>query len=103
MARSTPEQWAKRVEEWLASGLTAAAYARKVGISDRSLRWWKWQLKARRFKPTPVAPLTFVEMTSAVTREPFEVVLENRVCVRVPTDFDAAALGRLLDVLGRRQ
>lgn len=103
MARSTPQQWAHRVEDWEASGLTAAAYARKTGISDRSLRWWKWQLKARGFKSEPKTPLTFVEMTSAMAREPFEVVLENRVRVRIPHDFDAAALERLLGVVGRQR
>lgn len=103
MARSTPQQWAQRVEDWEASGLTAAAYARKAGISDRSLRWWKWQLKARSLKSPPLKPLTFVEMTPAAPRESFEIVLGERVRVRVPADFDAASLERLLDVLGRRK
>ena len=74
-----------------------------MGINERSLYWWTWRLKGRGAEPASGTPLTFVEMTSAVSREPFEVVLDTRVRVRIPADFDSASLERLLDVLGRRQ
>jgi len=74
-----------------------------MGINERSLYWWTWRLKVRDTAAASVTPLTFVEMTSAVSREPFEVVLDARVRVRVPADFDSASLERLLDLLGRRQ
>jgi hypothetical protein len=109
--RETREAWAKRVERWRASGLTAAEFARRLGVSEKSLRWWKWQLgqphdvaprQAQKAKP-PASPLTFVEMTAAVQREPFEVVLASGTRVRLPADFDATVLVRLLDVLERRR
>ena len=47
-------------------------------------------------------PLTFVEMTHATRSEPIEVVLVSGVRVRVPSDYDAAHVARLLDVLAAR-
>jgi hypothetical protein len=44
----------------------------------------------------------FVELPAVAAVEPFEVVLPSSLRVRVPTGFDAAALGRLLDVLVAR-
>jgi hypothetical protein len=40
-------------------------------------------------------------MTSAVPREPLEVVLTTGVRIRVPADFDAAAVARFLELLPR--
>ena len=47
--------------------------------------------------------MTFVEMTAAVMPEPLEIVLPSTLRVRVPTGFDDATLGRLLDALERRR
>jgi hypothetical protein len=115
MERASQETWAKRVERWKASGLTAAEFAAELGISGHSLKWWKWRLKKSEAPRKPRLPtrgarstsstvpaLTFVEM-SAARGEPLEVVLGNGVRIRVPGDFDAIALGRLLDLLDRRR
>jgi len=103
------------VERWKASGLTAETFARKHGVSGRSLGWWKWRLKKparadersragkKAVKSIAMPPLTFLEMTPALRSEPLEVVLVSGCRVRLHADFDAAALRRLLDVLeGRR-
>lgn len=42
----TSETWAKRVERWKDSGLTASEFAREIGVSARSLTWWSWRLQA---------------------------------------------------------
>lgn len=116
MERASRETWAKRVERWRASGLTALEFAAELGINARSLRWWKWELgrkaakkalpraqKKRAIAPA-VSPLTFVEM-SAPSRnaEPFEVLLPSGVSVRVPASFDASTLERLISVLEARR
>jgi hypothetical protein len=85
MGRSTREEWAARVARWKDSGLTAAEYASELGISARSLAWWKWRLGSKtpsdspgraltrrapeaRARATagaatpPISPLTFVEI-----------------------------------------
>ncbi len=114
MDRESRETWAKRVERWKDSGLTAKEYAAELGINAHSLSWWRWRLSSagsptpraarsrRRASRDSAAPLTFVELPAAATSEPFEVVLPSSVRVRVPAGFDAAALGRLLDVLVAR-
>jgi transposase len=115
MERTSRETWAKRVERWQDSGLTAKEYAAEVGINAHSLSWWKWRLSSgaraqggvprkRRsaISPATPSPLTFVEMTSAVIHESLEVVLPSSIRIRVPSSFDAPTLGRLLDVLEHR-
>lgn len=118
MDRESRETWAKRVERWKDSGLTAKEYATELGINVRSLVWWRWRLssaaqipkpQARRRRatreptPTGATSLTFVEMPAAVVAEPLEVVLPSSVRIRVPAAFDPSALGRLLDVLDARR
>jgi transposase len=115
------ETWAKRVERWKESGLTAKEFAAEMGINAHSLTWWKWRLsssagspradasahgtsrRGRSASPTVVTPLTFVEMPAGVAAESLEVVLPSSVRIRVPPAFDARALGRLLEVLDARR
>ena len=114
MERADRETWAKRVERWKDSGLSAAQFAGEIGVSAKSLAWWKWHLakgdaalprvrvRKMRTKAPKVCPVTFVEMSAAV-REPLEVVLASGSRIRVPVDFDSAALGRLVEVLDKRR
>jgi hypothetical protein len=122
MERTSREAWAKRVERWKDSGLTAAEYAAETGIKAHTLSWWRWRLgggvatakgatkPARRVAPKPaeLAPpkpsVTFVEMPSVATPggSSLELVLRSSTRIVVPPDFDATALGRLLDVLEAR-
>jgi hypothetical protein len=115
MDRTSREEWARRVERWGDSGLTAKEYAAEIGVKAHTLSWWKWRLTSgtpaagprRRGRRAPSAgaratPLTFVEMTPAVAPEPFEVVLRSSVRIRIPFTFDGPTLARLLDVLEAR-
>src|SRR5688572_27597837 len=43
-SRVAREEWAKRVERWCESGLTAAEFAAELGINARTLTYWKWVL-----------------------------------------------------------
>ena len=112
------EQWAKRVERWKDSGLSAKEFAAETGINAQSLSWWRWQLskgdaapepqRRRRSRtaitqPATVSPMKFVEMTAPVTVDKLEVVLPSTIRVCVRPGFDAATLGRLLDVLEQRR
>src|SRR5260370_31936789 len=106
MARGSREVWGKRVAQWQSSGLRAKEFARRQKVSEVSLKWWKWRLGSdarRRTRKTALSPLTFVEMTGAMQREPLEVVLEGGRRVPVPLDFAEATLARLRDVLERRR
>jgi transposase len=113
------EQWAKRVERWKDSGLSAKEFAAETGLNAHSLSWWRWQLskgdtaaepqRRRRSRAAirelaTLSPMKFVEMTTApVTLEKLEVVLPSTIRVCVRPGFDAATLGRLLDVLEQRR
>ncbi len=109
MGRASREVWAGRVQRRRESGATAPEFARRLGVSESSLRWWGWKLGStvrpggRGAKPAPVSPLTFVEVTAPVRRAPFEIVLATGTKVLVPADFDEAALERVLAVLLRNR
>jgi hypothetical protein len=46
VARASAAQWAKRVEQWKDSGLTAKEFAADTGIKASTLTYWKWRLGA---------------------------------------------------------
>lgn len=46
MARSSSEEWAKRVARWKASGLTAKEFAAKTGVNPSTLAYWRWRLSS---------------------------------------------------------
>ena len=116
MEKTTREEWAKRVERWKDSGLSAKEFASETGINARSLPWWRWQLGQKAKAPTlarptsrrkrgakappPASPMTFVEVSVPAASD-LEIVLASGRRVRVPTGFDAPTLERLLVVLER--
>jgi hypothetical protein len=116
MARESKEVWAKRVERWRESGLRASEFAAELGVNAGTLAHWKYRLAAEARAERPSAPTTteaiaFVEVDTpaepmvppqTATRSPFEVVLPSGITVRVPAQFDAAALRRLVDVMTGR-
>jgi hypothetical protein len=110
MGRSSREEWAKRVQRWVESGLTAPEFGAEAGVNPRTLTYWKWRLGQERSAgdrgrvrgfvevAAPVA-ITAVEMEAPA---PLEVVLRNGVRIRVPSRFDAGALKGLLAALEER-
>lgn len=101
---ATRMEWAERVGRWEASGLSAALFAARTGISAKSLVWWRWKL--RSLPQVALAPaLDFLPVRVVDTRahppstvEPIEIALPNGRVVRVPTGFDAAELERVLAI-----
>jgi transposase len=120
MARVGRDEWAKRIQRWKDSGLTAREFASEVGLSAASLSFWKWRLKkdqAQSTKPTKRAklarreaaqPIRFVEVRDAMRASVassdarLELVVGSRYVVRVPNDFDETALRKVLDVVEHR-
>lgn len=114
MARATREIWAKRVERWTDSGLSAAEFATEAGINARTLTFWKWRLGRETRRPGKPAPAAFVEVRAAnavdVERraeaaggaEPIEVIIRDVVRIRVPQRFDAEALRRVIAAVEAR-
>jgi len=116
MARESREVWAKRVERWRDSGLSATEFAAETGIKANNLRHWAWRLTAgqRRAERQPatvevqaeapqwveVAAPTREAVTSNAASEGLELVLASGLVVRVPARFEPEALRRLLAVVG---
>ena len=109
-AKTSADEWRKRVERWRESGLTAEQFATETGINAGTLRFWSYRVAkeargetpaSRRRAPKVVAPSSFVEVQAAGTMSAtFELELDGGRRLRIPTAFDASALARLLDVLG---
>ena len=131
MTRDGHEVWAKRVERWRESGLTAKEFAAELGINANTLTHWGWRLRQdterpkRRRRRGPVgsakaagwvevvagdatrSAIETVPVASAPAGAPskaawFEMVLGGGRVLRVPADFDDGALGRLLAVVEAR-
>lgn len=95
------DEWKKRIERWQESGLTAAQFAAEVGVNAGTLKYWKYRLGSEGTAPKS----GFVEVPAVVAASApacFELEIDGKARLRVPAAFDAAALGRLLDVLERR-
>jgi transposase len=120
MPREVRSTWARRVERWRRSGLTAEQFAASEGVNARTLAFWKWRLKRDgaceqrevRRKRRCAEPVTFVEIASpapptgvtAETRAPlFELVLPRGYRVRIAHGVERGALTELLDVLEARR
>jgi hypothetical protein len=129
MKRDGRDVWAKRVARWRDSGLSGRAFATEMGINAGTLSYWAWKLRKELGDNAAVAlPIEgrqsaagWVEITApggvagnapkletpgvaAPRREEiktssFELVLDARRTLRVPGDFDADALRRLLAVV----
>lgn len=75
--RTSAEDWAKRIERWRESGLTADQFAAELGINAGSLRFWGYKLnKAKRAaagvsmaprKRRELGGTAFVEVRSAAS------------------------------------
>jgi transposase-like protein len=111
------EEWAKRVERWADSGLTASEFAAELGINPRTLSYWKWVLKRDASSPgakrsprranlrrreAAVRGSGLIEIQARPSETSFELELEGGRKVRVPSGFDADGLRRLLSVLEAR-
>jgi len=108
------DRWAGLVKGWRRSGQTAREFADSAGVNAGTLAYWAWRLKRdgngrdqrsvkrrTRSSKAPKGERRFVELI--VDRHEdgrFELELGDGQRLRIPVGFDAAALGRLLTVLG---
>jgi hypothetical protein len=110
MARTPREVWAKRVERWKSSELTAKEFAAEIGVNDRTLAHWKWILGREASARSPTrghrdrrAAVKFtefaVEPTALVSGSPIEIVVDRDLVIRVDRQFDEDTLRRVLGVV----
>jgi transposase len=119
MARTSRAEWAKRVERWQDSGLTAKEFAAKLDVSANSLTFWKWKLRKaqpgaaaasvrdkREKLPRNGVPTKFLRLVPTLESEAataaLELMLPRGITLRVSRNFDEATLLRLVELLGGR-
>jgi len=113
--RTARAEWAKRVERWVESGLTAKEFAAEVGINPRSLVFWKWQLKRdarvtttgadarpRRAPRRTAAKVPMIELRPSISETRIELELSGGRLLKIPSNFDVESLRQLLAVLETR-
>ena len=114
--RATREVWARRVQDWLDSGLTCAQYAAKTGLNEHTLGNWRGKLRRAANPGSSVSrgvadarksiaeaeTAQFVELSAVAAPDTrVELELPNGCRLRFALGFDAVALGSLVDVLLR--
>ena len=118
MAKATRAEWAKRVERWQDSGLTAKQFAAELDVSPSSLTFWKWKLRqtatreaSRRSHTsgvsqvradTPAKFLQLVPASETSTESALDVVLSSGVVLRITKGFDESTFVRVVQLLGGR-
>jgi transposase len=88
------------VQRWQRSGESAQQFAAREGVRAKALEWWRWKLGREVRMPIP-----FVEVMPAVPVlevGAVEVILDERVRVRVSGAFDPEVLRRTVAALGGR-
>ena len=108
MSRTSQTEWAKRVERWRDSGLTAKEFAAETGVNASTLAYWSWRLRASRSKRpasgSSPSRSRFVELTpsSVPVTSPamLELVLGESIRVRIPSGFDEETLARVVRAVG---
>jgi hypothetical protein len=104
--RISRDEWAKRVERWKDSGLTAKEFAVELGVNPRTLVFWKWQLgkvsaskAAKQQAGSASSSLPLIELAAPTAAMRFELELGVGRRLTIPSTFDADVLRRLLEVL----
>jgi hypothetical protein len=102
---ATRAEWAKRVERWAKSGLSAEAFGARERLKAKQLYWWRWRLRSSPPESSPPPPLRFLpvhvkDATAAPTGAgvALEIALPNGRVVRVPPGYDPAMLERVLAI-----
>lgn len=118
MSRTSRAEWAKRVERWKDSGLSAKEYAAEIGVKPTTLSYWSWKLRSgtaavgSRGTGKPArrgagrgrvvaesATARFVELgppQSVIAPPALDLVLRSGVVVRIAAGFDEATLTRVV-------
>jgi len=105
------ERWQAELESWRASGRTLSAWARERNLSRAALDYWKRRLPVAVPGVASHSPLTLIplrpmrpEESNTAPTAPIELVDDARpgLRIRLPADFDAISLARVLDLLESR-
>lgn len=112
--RRSAQDWQVLIAEWQGSGIDLGEFCRERRIAPSSLRWWRWRLgiSSDRGSISAVSAAgcstqkgnNWIQLeieTSGSNRSAFEVRWPSGRILRIPADFEAEALGRLLATMER--
>ena len=103
---ATRAEWAKRVERWQKSGLSAEAFGARERLKAKQLYWWRWKLHSLPLEASssPPPPQFLPVQVKDPTAPPagagvaLEIALPNGHVVRVPPGYDPWMLERVLAI-----
>ncbi len=95
------DHYSSLLAEQTASGLSVAEFAREVGLTAATLYTWRRRLQATSHTPQLVEVCLSAHEQSSSPSPGISVIVGDRFRVDLQSDFDAAALERLLEVLAR--
>lgn len=106
MQKMTSKQrtWQKRIEDWLASGLSQVDYCRRHGIHPK--RFYSWKNRLERLRCIPVDTGSFLPVTlidAIPERSLAPVVLRiNGIEIQYTRDTDETLLLKVVSLLEAR-
>ena len=104
MARRDREGWRCLVAEWGRSGVAAVEFARRRGLSPRTLVWWRWRLRRNEQRAPELLPVRLVEARAPVAAPPtahtpaapLEAGLPGGIRLRFTQEVDAGYVAELV-------
>lgn len=108
--------WQEQIERWKATGLTPSHYCRENNLSVHSFKYWQYQFapETKRTKPLKVdkssgrvafKPVQILNdgplmPTSGFSTAGLELIVNERLKLKIPSHFDEGLLRRVLHCLG---
>ena len=93
---------------WEASGLSARAYGKRVGINPNTLVGWRWQRRQQASgdpPPAEIGRMEWIELPVPRSAEERDGTIELRItglAIRVPDGFESTTLRRVQGVVESR-
>ena len=96
MARRTPQQWQKLIDQQAASGQTATAFCAARGINNKYFSLQKNKLVAENRKPAKKIDSKFIAVSTHPLSSPIISLHIGAVQLRVPADSTPQWLAALI-------
>jgi hypothetical protein len=96
MARRTPQQWQKLIDQQAASGQTATAFCAARGINNKYFSLHKNKLVAENRKPAKKIDSKFIAVSTQPLSSPVISLHIGAVQLRVPADATPQWLAALI-------
>ena len=96
MARRTPQQWQKLIDQQAASGQTATAFCAARGINNKYFSLQKNKLVAENRKPAKKIDSKFIAVSTQPLSSPVISLHIGAVQLRVPVDSTPQWLAALI-------